>query len=111
MIKKILFLYCEDIINTSTIYDRTLFKNKFKDIYNENKYNFPLNNNMLSNIITKWKNNSNKFTKFCIFENQCSMSEAGGGGSQSVTHGSPVCQPRGPPFYIFGKFYKYKIKS
>ena len=39
---------CEEIMNKSTIYDRTLFKNKFKDIYNENKYNFPLNNNMFS---------------------------------------------------------------
>ena len=57
-------------MNKSNIYDRTLFKNKYKEIYNENKYKFPLNNNMLSNIIKKWKNKSNRFTKFCIFKNQ-----------------------------------------
>ena len=38
---------CEEIMNKSNIYDRTLFKNKFKEIYNENKYIFPLSNNML----------------------------------------------------------------
>ena len=34
-----------------------LFKNKFKEIYNKNKYNFPFNNIILSDIITKWKKN------------------------------------------------------
>ena len=33
-------------MNNSTIYDRRLFKESFKDIYNDkdNKFNFPLNN-------------------------------------------------------------------
>ena len=62
--------FCEEIMNKSNIYDRTLFMSKFKELYNKNKYHFPLNNNLLSNIITKWKNNSNRFTKLCIFDNQ-----------------------------------------
>ena len=52
-------------MNTSTIYDRNLYKNKFKEIYNSNYYDFPINNNMLSNIITKWKNSTYKFKKEC----------------------------------------------
>ena len=56
---------CENVMNKSTIYDRKLFKEAFKNIYNdkENKYNFPINNNFLSNIITRWKNNSYRFKK------------------------------------------------
>ena len=56
---------CEDVMNTSTIYDRNLYKTKFKEIYNSNYYDFPINNNMLSNIITKWKNSTYKFKKEC----------------------------------------------
>ena len=56
--------FCEEIMNNSNIYDRKLFKNKFKNIYNENKFNFPIDNNMLSNIINKWKNHSTKMNKF-----------------------------------------------
>ena len=57
-------------MNNSTIYDRRLFKEEFKKIYNQNKYNFPLTDNMLSNIINTWKNHSNRFTKLSIFDNQ-----------------------------------------
>ena len=57
-------------MNASTIYDRTLYKDKFKEIYNSEKYNFPLNDNILSNIINKWKNESNKFNKSTIFNNK-----------------------------------------
>ena len=56
-------------MNRSSIYDRTLFKEQFKDIYNQNKYDFEINNNLLSNIITKWKEKSNRFNKFCVLEN------------------------------------------
>ena len=54
---------CENVMNKSTIYDRKLFKEAFKNIYNdkENKYNFPINNNILSNIIIRWENNSYRF--------------------------------------------------
>ena len=58
----------ENIMNSSTIYDRHLFKESFKKLYNDPniKYNFPLDNNFLSNIITKWKNSSYRFKKECI---------------------------------------------
>ena len=42
-------------MNASTIYDRTLYKDKFKEIYNSEKYNFPLNDNIFSNIIGKMR--------------------------------------------------------
>ena len=58
--------FCEDLLNNSSIYDRRLFKTSFKDIYNKHKYNFSLNDNFLSNIINKWKNNSYKFKKECV---------------------------------------------
>ena len=45
-------------------------KDKFKEIYNSEKYNFPLNDNILYNIINKWKNESNKFNKSTIFNNK-----------------------------------------
>ena len=52
-------------MNKSNIYDRNLFKKAFKVLYNDKKidYDFPLNDNFLSNIISKWKNNSIRFTK------------------------------------------------
>ena len=56
---------CEEIIDSSTIYDRNLYKNKFKEIYNNNIYDFPINNFMLPYIMTKQKNLSYKFKKEC----------------------------------------------
>ena len=41
-------------MNNSSIFNRNLFKEKIKEIYN-NKYDF--NNILLSNIINKWNNN------------------------------------------------------
>ena len=63
--KKIFISKCEELMNNSTIYDRRLFKQSFKDIYNDknNKFNFSIKNNLLSNMITKWKQNSYKFKK------------------------------------------------
>ena len=59
---------CENIMYSSTIFDRQLFKESFKKLYNnENvKYNFPIDNNFLSNIINKWKNNTYRFKKEII---------------------------------------------
>ena len=54
---------CEEIIDSSTIYDRNLYKNKFKEIYNNNIYDFPINNNMFLNMMTKLKNSCYKFKK------------------------------------------------
>ena len=69
--KKDYIYKCETVMNNSSIYDRHLFKETFKEIYNDkkNNYNFPLNDNFLSNIITKWKNNSIKFKKESILYN------------------------------------------
>ena len=54
----------------SYIYDMKIFRGRFKEIYNENKYNFPINDNRLNNIILSWKKSSNKFNKNTIFENE-----------------------------------------
>ena len=56
---------CENIMNNSNIYDRHLFKESFKKIYNQNDslYKFPLNDNFLSNIISNWKRKSVRFKK------------------------------------------------
>ena len=51
------------------------YKTKFKEIYNKNKYNFQINNNMLSNIITKWKNKSNRFSKATVWDNTTDYQE------------------------------------
>ena len=54
-------------MNSSTVFNRPLFKEKFKEIYNSKKFNFPINNSFLSNIITKWKTTSYKMTKSIVF--------------------------------------------
>ena len=61
---------CNEVMDTSTIYDRRLYKEEFKKIYNKGIYKFPINDNFLSNIITKWKKTSDRFTKRCIFKNK-----------------------------------------
>ena len=43
-------------MDNSNIYDMKLFRNKFKKIYHENKYNFPINDNRLNNIYHHRKN-------------------------------------------------------
>ena len=54
-------------MNSSNIYARKKLlideKNKF---YNNLSYPFLIDNNLLSNIITIWKNNSVNFTKFTL---------------------------------------------
>ena len=67
--KENFIIKCNQIMDTSNIYDRNIFKQEFLKIYNMNKYNFPINNNLLSNIITRWKNSSVRFTKNCIIWN------------------------------------------
>ena len=36
---------CNDVMNSSTIYDRNLYKTKFKELYNAEKYDFQINEN------------------------------------------------------------------
>ena len=57
-------------MDNSNVYDMKLFRERFKEIYKENKYNFPINDNRLNNIISSWKQSSNKFNKNTIFENE-----------------------------------------
>ena len=47
-----------------------MFKEEFRKEYNKKIYNFPINNNLLSNIINNWKMKTNKFTKYSIFDNK-----------------------------------------
>ena len=47
-----------------------MFKEEFRKEYNKKIYNFPINNNLLSNIINNWKLKTNKFTKYSIFDNK-----------------------------------------
>ena len=63
---------CENVMNTSTIYNREMFKERFKEIYNDpsNKYDFEINNSMLNNIISKWKSTSVKFNKGSVLINK-----------------------------------------
>ena len=46
-----------------------MFKAKFLELYSDKKFNFPINNNLLSNIITKWKNTTNRFNKSTVWDN------------------------------------------
>ena len=56
-------------MNSSNIYNLNLFKERFKDILNQNRFAFGINNNLLSNIITKWKYTSDKFNKCTVLKN------------------------------------------
>ena len=58
-------LMCENIMNKSNIFDRALFKSEFKKLYNNKTYSFDfsINDTMLSNLITNWKNKSLRFSK------------------------------------------------
>ena len=36
---------CNDVMNSSTIYDRNFSKTKFKELYDSEKYDFPIKEN------------------------------------------------------------------
>ena len=57
-------------MNSSTIYDRKLLIDEKNKFYNNHSYSFPIDNNLLSNIITIWKNNTVNFTKFTCLKSQ-----------------------------------------
>ena len=67
--KAIFIKFCIEVLNSSNIYARNLFKEQIKDIYNQNRFDFGINNNLFSNIITKWKYTSNKFNKSTVLKN------------------------------------------
>ena len=60
---------CENVMNTSTIYDRNIYKEEFKKIYNNNQFNFTLTKNILTSIITNWKSHTNRFNKTTVLDN------------------------------------------
>ena len=60
---------CEKIMNSSEIFDGNLYKDEFKKLYNSQKLNFGIDNNFISNIITKWKLKTNRFKKISVLDN------------------------------------------
>ena len=56
-------------MNSSEIFDRNLYKDEFKKLYNSQKLNFGIDNNFISNIITKWKLKTNRFKKISVLDN------------------------------------------
>ena len=51
-------------------YNKKEFKFDLENIYNENKYIFKLKENIIKNIIGRWKSNSLKFIKYNALENR-----------------------------------------
>ena len=45
----------ENIMNTSEIFDRNLYKEEFKKLYNSQKFNFSIDNNFLSAVVKFFK--------------------------------------------------------
>ena len=64
--KKNFFQLCDNYMNNSDIDDRRILKEKFKEIYINNKFTFPLNNYNLANIISRWENNMIKSNKSIV---------------------------------------------
>ena len=56
-------------MNCSELFDRNLYKDEFKKLYNSQKFNFSIANYFLSNIIAKWKLKSNRFNKNSALDN------------------------------------------
>ena len=63
-------LKCNSYLDSQEIYNRKDFTAKLQEIYNENKYNFNLKENTIKNIISRWKTNSLRFTKYNALDNK-----------------------------------------
>ena len=63
-------LKCNSYLDSQEIYNRKDFTEKLQEIYNENKYNFNLKENTIKNIISRWKTNSLRFTKYNALDNK-----------------------------------------
>ena len=63
-------LKCNFYLDSQEIYNRKDFTAKLQEIYNENKYNFNLKENTIKNIISRWKTNSLRFTKYNALDNK-----------------------------------------
>ena len=61
---------CYRYLDTCEIYNKKEFKLKLLELYNNNKYSFQLKENTINNLISRWKKNSFKFTKFNAIMNR-----------------------------------------
>ena len=65
-----LILKCNSNLDSQEIYNRKDFTAKLQEIYNENKQKFNLKENTIKNIISRWKTNSLRFTKYNALDNK-----------------------------------------
>ena len=61
---------CFKYLDSTENYNKKVFTLNLQNIYNENKYDFRLKENTIKNIISRWKTNSLRFTKYCAIENR-----------------------------------------
>ena len=57
-------------MNISFIYDKNNYRKTLKNKYNENKFNFSKDDNMLNNIISNWKYKTYRFKKESVLYNK-----------------------------------------
>ena len=61
---------CFKYLDSTEDYNKKEFTINLQNIYNENKYDFRLKENTIKNIISRWKTNSLRFTKYNAIENR-----------------------------------------
>ena len=61
---------CFKYLDSTENYNKKEFTLNLQNIYNENKYDFRLKENIIKNIISRWKTNSLRFTKYSALENR-----------------------------------------
>ena len=61
---------CFKYLDSTENYNKKEFTLNLQNIYNENKYDFRLKENTIKNIISRWKTNSLRFTKYNAIENR-----------------------------------------
>ena len=66
---------CFKYLDSTEEYNKKEFTIKLQNIYNENKYDFRLKENTIKNIISRWKTNSLRFTKYSAIENRFNKKE------------------------------------
>ena len=66
---------CFKYLDGTEDYNKKEFTINLQNIYNENKYDFRLKENTIKNIISRWKTNSLRFTKYSAIENRFNKNE------------------------------------
>ena len=61
---------CFKYLDSTENYNKKEFNLNLHNIYNKNKYDFRLKENTIKNIISRWKTNSLRFTKYNAIENR-----------------------------------------